>query len=126
MMGGLLGGLSERLDLAECPGDELAALNWLGAHTTDRDVVLSEWEFGNLAPIYATARVFIGHPIETIDFQHKRIFVDEFFSAMNSAQRRDFIQRWHITVIAVVGDWVLNDSPVIFQAGNVTLYQAAP
>ena len=105
---------------------ELAALNWLGANTTDRDVVLSEWEFGNLVPIYANARVFIGHPIETIDYKTKRTLVDQFFAATDSAQRRDFIQRWHITVIAAKADRALNDFPIVFQSGNVTLYRATP
>ena len=51
--------------------DQLAALDWLSRHTSDRDVVLSEWRFGNLLPIYAAARVFVGHPIETIGFKEK-------------------------------------------------------
>lgn len=106
--------------------DQQAALNWLAANTTDRDVVLSDWEFGNLVPIYADARVFIGHPIETIDYKTKRTLVDQFFTAMNAAQQRDFLQRWHITLIAAQADRVLGDFPVIFQAGNVTLYRAVP
>jgi len=108
------------------PAAELAALNWLGANTTDRDVVLSQWEFGNLVPIYANARVFIGHPIETIDFQNKHAQVDEFFTTLNSAQRRDFIQRWHITLIAAEGNRVLSDFPVVFQSGSYRLYRASP
>jgi hypothetical protein len=106
--------------------DELAALNWLGVNTTDRDVVLSEWDFGNLVPIYANARVFIGHPIETIDYQNKRALVDEFFTALDSAQRRDLLQRWHITLIVAEGDRVLSDFPVVFQSGSYRLYRAAP
>ena len=42
-----------------------------GPPHTDRDVVLSDWRFGNLLPIYADARVFVGHPIETIGFKEK-------------------------------------------------------
>jgi hypothetical protein len=106
--------------------DELAALNWLGAHTTDRDVVLSDWRFGSLVPIYADARVFIGHPIETIDYQDKLAGGDQFFAAADSAQRRDFVQRWHITLIAAGADRVLNDYPIAFQSGRYTLYRASP
>ena len=106
--------------------DELAALNWLGANTTDRDVVLSDWHFGNLVPIYADARVFVGHPIETIDYKNKLVLVDQFFDANSAAQRRDIIQRWHITVIAAEADRMLADFPVVFQSGSYTLYRATP
>ncbi|MBI5567598.1 MAG: hypothetical protein HY870_22055 [Chloroflexi bacterium] len=106
--------------------DELAALNWLGANTTDRDAVLSDWRFGNLVPIYADARVFIGHPIETIDFKTKPALVDQFFTSADSAQRHDLIQRWHITLIAAGADRVLADFPVAFQSGRYTLYRAVP
>ena len=106
--------------------DQQAALNWLGAHTTDRDVVLSAWEFGSLVPIYAEARVFIGHPIETIDFKAKNVLVDQFFTEATAAQRSELIQRWQITVIAAEGDRALADFPVVFQSGNVTLYRATP
>jgi hypothetical protein len=106
--------------------DELAALNWLGVNTTDGDVVLSDWHFGNLIPIYADARVFIGHPIETIDYKNKLAEVDRFFTTADAAQRRDFIQRWHITVIAAGADRALSDFPVVFQSGRYTLYRAVP
>jgi hypothetical protein len=49
--------------------DQLAALDWLGRSSSDRDVVLADWHFGNLVPIYADARVFVGHPIETIGYK---------------------------------------------------------
>ncbi len=106
--------------------DQQAVLDWLGANTTDRDVVLSDWEFGNLVPIFADARIFIGHPIETIDYENKRAQVDEFFTAMNAAQRHDFVQRWHITLIAAEADRALNDFPVVFRSERYILYRADP
>ncbi len=106
--------------------DQQAALNWLGANTTDRDVVLSEWHFGSLVPIYADARVFVGHPIETIDFKAKQVLVDQFFTGASAAQRGELIRRWHITVIAAEGDRGLANLPVVFQAGDVTLHRATP
>ncbi len=106
--------------------DELAALNWLGANTTDRDVVLSDWHFGNLVPIYAAARVFVGHPIETIDYKDKLALVDQFFATDTPTQRRDFLQRWHITLIAAESDRVLAGFPIAYQSGRYTLYRAAP
>jgi hypothetical protein len=52
--------------------------------------------------------------------------VDQFFATADSAQRRDFIQRWHITLIVAGVDRMLNGFPVAFQSGRYTPYRAAP
>ena len=82
--------------------DELAALNWLSRNTTDRDVILSDWRFGNLVPIYADARVFNGHPIETAFFKDKEAEVNHFFdSSTSDVDRHAFLSKWGVTLIAV-------------------------
>jgi hypothetical protein len=108
--------------------DELAALDWLGAHTTDRDVVLSEWRFGNLVPIYAAARVFVGHPIETIGYTEKRAAVDRFFDpATLEADRQALINRWKITwVVAPTDRLAPPRSQIVFQHGPLNIYQITP
>jgi hypothetical protein len=108
--------------------DQLAALNWLGAHTTDRDVVLSDWRFGNLLPIYADARTFVGHPIETIGYKEKRADVDHFFDpATSEADRQAVIDRWQITFVAAPTD---RPAPphgqIVFKQGSLNIYQIAP
>ena len=108
--------------------NEVAALNWLGAHTADRDVVLSDWRFGNLLPIYTNARVFVGHPIETIGYQEKRAAVDRFFDpATSETDRQVLIDRWKITwVVAPTDRLAVPRSQIVFKQGPLNIYQIAP
>lgn len=105
--------------------DQQAALSWLGAHTTDRDVVLSDWRFGNLVPIYAAARVLVGHPIETIDFARKQQIAATFFTA-DGDDREAVIDEWAITWIVAEADRVLADQTPTAEFGAIRLYRAAP
>jgi hypothetical protein len=107
---------------------ELAALNWLGRQTTDRDVVLSEWRFGNRLPVYAEARVFVGHPIETIGYQEKTALVDRFFDPSTAeADRQAVIDRWQITFVVAPTDRPAPPrSQIVFQQGSLNVYQIAP
>ena len=108
--------------------DQLAALDWLGRSSSDRDVVLADWHFGNLAPIYADARVFVGHPIETIGFKEKTALVERFFDPITTeADRQALIDRWKITLIVAPTDRVeLPDHAPAFQQGNLAIYHVAP
>jgi len=108
--------------------DQLATLDWLGHHTSDRDVVLADWRFGNLVPVYADARVFVGHPIETIGFKEKRAAVDRFFDPSTpEAGRQELIDRWRITLVVASTDRLaLPRSQVIFKQGPLNIYQIAP
>jgi hypothetical protein len=110
--------------------DQLAALDWLGRSTlhADRDVVLADWHFGNLVPIYADARVFVCHPIETIGFTEKRALVDHFFDpAITEADRQALINRWQITLVVAPADRVkLLDRLPVFEQGNLAIYRVTP
>jgi hypothetical protein len=91
-------------------------------------VVLSDWRFGNLLPIYADARVFVGHPIETIGYKEKRATVDRFFDpATPDADRRALIKRWQITfVVAPTDRPAPPGAQIVFQQGALSIYQLAP
>jgi hypothetical protein len=108
--------------------DQLAALNWLGAHTTDRDVVLSDWRFGNVLPIYANARVFVGHPIETIGSTEKTALVDRFFDPTTTeADRQALIDQGKITLVVAPADRLAPPhSQIVFQQGAWKIYQITP
>ncbi len=108
--------------------DQLAALDWLGRHTSDQDVVLSEWRFGNLLPIYAAARVFVGHPIETIGYAEKNALVNHFLDpATSETDRQALIDRWKITlVVAPTDQLALPHGQIVFQQGLLNIYQVAP
>lgn len=109
-------------------GDELATLDWLSRNTTDRDVVLSDWRFGNLVPVYADTRVFIGHPIETAFFADKEKDVAHFFDASTSdLDRAAFSAKWPVTLIAVgPGESIgvsLSTQPIVFRQGAYSIYR---
>jgi hypothetical protein len=111
--------------------DELAALDWLSRNTTDRDVVLSDWRFGNLVPIYADARVFSGHPIETAFFKDKESEVEHFFDPNTSdLDRNAFLIKWPVTLIVVgAGESIgvgLSTQNITFQQGTYSIYRVLP
>jgi hypothetical protein len=108
--------------------DQLAALDWLGRHTTDRDVVLADWRFGNLLPIYADARVFVGHPIETIGFQEKRAVVDRFLDPLTpETDRQEMIDRWRIALVVASADQLpLPRTQIVFKQGSLGIFQIVP
>lgn len=108
--------------------DQLAALDWLGRHATERDVVLADWRFGNLIPIYADARVFVGHPIETISFEEKNAAANRFFSpSLSETGRQELIDRWRITLVVTSDDrLILPGSQIVFQHGPLSIYQITP
>ncbi len=106
--------------------DQLAALDWLGRSTTNQDVILSDWQFGNLIPVYADARVFIGHPFETAFFTDKEAAVQRFFDPNTSnADRLSFLNRWRITLVVTDSSPPL-DRTLAFQHGKYSIYRTAP
>jgi hypothetical protein len=110
------------------PADQLAALDWLGGNTTANDVVLSAWRFGNQIPIYADARVFAGHPIETIGFKDKVAQAARVLDPNTpEAERQAVLARWRITlVVAGPGDEPrLNPEHYTpaFQQGDYAIYR---
>lgn len=83
-------------------GGELAALDWLAAHATYADVVLSAYDTGNYLPARATARSFIGHGPETVNLQQKRPLVEMFYDrSTTDAWREAFLRQWGITYVFV-------------------------
>jgi hypothetical protein len=104
--------------------DQLAALDWLGRSSTDRDVVLADWHFGNVVPIYANARVFVGHPIETIGFKEKTALVGRFFDPITTeVDRQALIDLWHITWIVVEpGQSMPPNRTTAFRHGDYAIY----
>ncbi len=90
-------------DLFYAPAaQEVAA--WLTAHAPDQPV-LSAWRTGNLLAAQGTVRVFLGHPIETLDYAAKAADVERFFQATTpAAERLALLQRYGIGYV-VYGPW---------------------
>lgn len=111
------------------PADQQAAFEWLGRNATANDVILSEWHFGNQIPIHTDARVFVGHPIETIGFEHKVAQTARVLDPNTpETDRHDILTRWRITLI-VAGP---GSSPqldptrytLVFTRGSYSIYRA--
>ncbi|MEA3341563.1 MAG: hypothetical protein U9R15_16485, partial [Chloroflexota bacterium] len=60
---------------------EIAALDWLAGQTDLSDVILTARDTGIYLPVRASARVFVGHGLETVDVDAKEAMVARFFSA---------------------------------------------
>ncbi len=63
------------------PPLELQAMDWLRAHTSPNEVVLSAYWTGSFIPARAGNRVFVGQRYETIGFDEKRAAAEKFFDA---------------------------------------------
>lgn len=59
----------------------IAALRWISEHGSSQDVVLADVLTGNLVPHYAGRPTYIGHNIQTIDFERKLRLTREWFFA---------------------------------------------
>lgn len=58
---------------------DLSGMAWLEAHTTSADVVLASPIIGNVIPAYSDARVYWGHPFETLHATDKERRVIGFY-----------------------------------------------
>ena len=65
-------------DLMYLTTNEVAAMHWLLINAPD-EVVLASLRTGNLLPGHAGVRVYLGHPMETIDAGTKSAQVTRFF-----------------------------------------------
>jgi hypothetical protein len=62
------------------PTAEINALNWLNTQLTVGDVVLADYQTGNIVGGYTDARVFAGHGPETLFGPDKRRDIERFFA----------------------------------------------
>lgn len=109
---------------------EMAA--WLTAHAPDQPV-LSAWRTGNLLAAQGTVRVFLGHPIETLDYATKAAEVERFFQATTTAEERLSLLRRYGIGYVVYGPWERKlggfdpahapELRRVFAAGEYSLYE---
>jgi hypothetical protein len=68
--------------------DVLAAIDWLGDHSSPEDTILSSFEVGNLIPGRTGNRVVSGHWMETVSYEEKEDAIARFYSNSTSDQER--------------------------------------
>jgi hypothetical protein len=108
---------------------EAQAFAWIEEHTSPHEVLLAAPETGLFVPVYTHAWVLYGHPYETVDAQVREALVTSFFDG-SLTQAREMLEKYGVDYVFVgprenaLGDagW-LAEFPVVFQAGDVTLYR---
>ncbi|NMC78948.1 MAG: hypothetical protein GYA59_06280, partial [Chloroflexi bacterium] len=68
--------------------DEVAAMQWLDAHSTGDDVVLSSLAVGQYLPAYSGERAFLAHWAQTLDYFQKEAMVESFYSEGTTDETR--------------------------------------
>ncbi len=80
--------------------DELSAINWLDANTTQEDVVFSGLTVGQYVPGLAGNKVYLGHWAQTVDFFTKQANVKKFFQPDISAEdRRSVLEQYNVKYV---------------------------
>ncbi|MHA1410953.1 MAG: hypothetical protein ACTSQY_11720, partial [Candidatus Odinarchaeia archaeon] len=79
------------------PREEIEAMKWLADNTTEEVVVLCHPNSGNILPGIAGRTVYLGHSVETVDFQAKKDELIKFFTEYNDQKRMKFLKEENIT-----------------------------
>ncbi len=85
--------LGVRLPPAYLSRAELAAMDWLAAHTGEEDIVLSSSLTGSHIPAHARCRVVVGHSAETLDFPGYLTLAERFYDPRTDHGTRQAIVR---------------------------------
>jgi hypothetical protein len=118
-------------DLFYAPAAQVMA-TWLTEHAPDQPV-LSAWQTGSLLAAQGTVRVFLGHPVETLDYAAKTASVERFFQAATTTEERlSLLRRYDIAYVAY-GPWERElgafdpagapELRQVFAAGDYALYE---
>lgn len=81
--------------------NEFKAIKWLGKNTNPNDTILSNWYLGNLVPGMIGRKVYIGHKIQTVDFNTKSKNLDLFVQNTNTELSKNLLKDNGITYILI-------------------------
>ncbi|MCB0211437.1 MAG: hypothetical protein KDJ52_19010 [Anaerolineae bacterium] len=104
--------------------DEAAAFQWLRDNTKPDDVVLASPRIGMWVPGQTGARAFYGHPFETVAAEDKKAQVEAFYRGdqPSTSPASDYIF-YGVSEQAIGRPQYLQELPVVFSSGNVTIYK---
>ncbi len=116
--------------------DEVAALRWLGTHTTSQDVVLGVLEINQHVPVWSDARAYVAHWAGTLDFFTKQKNAER---AVNPAtpqeERRRLLNEFTVTYVIVreqdsprlaFAASASSDLAPVYENATVTIYRVQP
>jgi hypothetical protein len=112
---------------------EISAMKWLKTNSKESDGVLSNWFYGNIIPGIAGRRVYLGHKIQTPDFDKRVENINKFIVNKNDQEAARFLEQNRIKYIFLGNnDSILTygfkpkEKPYLSQVFNqsgVTIYQ---
>lgn len=112
--------------------DEVAALRWLGEHTTNQDVVLGRLEINQHVPVWSDARAYLAHWAGTLDYFTKRDNADRVVDPATPQEVRRALLDAHEVNYVIVREadsaraaFAASAGPElepVFENGTVTIY----
>jgi hypothetical protein len=84
LLAGSIGPIRQQSAPIYQPGAEVAALDWLSAHSRPGEAVFATFGVGNVIPAQTDLIAFAGHGPETIHATEKRTVIERFFQAETS------------------------------------------
>jgi hypothetical protein len=78
---------------------EVAAMQWLKENSRLTDGILSNWFYGNIIPGIAGRRVYLGHKIQTPDFDKRVENINKFILDTNNQEAKKFLDDNHINYV---------------------------
>ncbi len=75
---------------------ETEAFSWIEKNMPEDKIILSSWFYGNLIPGFTGHKVYLGHKVQTIDFEKKNSFMYSFFKDLSDKERLQFLKEQKI------------------------------
>ena len=108
--------------------NDYEALTWLAENVTVNDLALASPTMGNIAPAWSSAKVYWGHPYETVNAPVRYQHVLDFYSSSAATTARcDFLREAGVTLVyAGPLELRLGDADLAAQPGLVPAYRSGP
>lgn len=113
--------------------DEGKAMDWLRSHSTETDVILTNWFYGNILAGRSARTVYLGHKAQTGHYDEKVSSVNTFLLEADSQKSLDFLWKERISFIFIGKNDSLSrygfkpDSKPyltkVYDAGDVRIYK---
>jgi hypothetical protein len=109
------------------------ALDWLATHSNPNEIVLADFSTGNYIPARIGHRVFVGHPIETADYQNKLEKMNDLLGGhLAEEDIRSLFDQYNVAYLYIGpderahGEWNADGIPFLikrFQLDDVAVYE---
>jgi uncharacterized membrane protein len=111
---------------------DAAAMRWLGQNARREDVILSSSVMGSYIPTYCSAKVWVGHWAETLDFREHLRTAKELLSAPSPQALRDvgvtmvYYGPWERALGGASVDMAGAGLQQVYDEGGVRIYRVPP